>query len=281
MHPDFFTLGRSPLPQRLGLSTRGLTGPGIQRTSEAGRRARTVLRQAVDRGARLVDVEDTAEELVAHALHPYPAHLLVAARAGGTNTRTDRASAPDHPDRLRRQCEAGLRGLRTEAIDLYRLPAADPAETPSWMDRLGVLADLRRAGKVRHIGVEASSIAEVRQAMTITEISAVHAPYNVADRTTEDLLGFCESQRLVFVPRRPLGTGARTSSAVTAVAERHGASAAQIALAWLLTDSPVLLPIVAPSTPRQLDAYWAAAEIDLSDFDLDTLNALPRTPTPV
>ncbi|WP_331772382.1 aldo/keto reductase (plasmid) [Embleya sp. NBC_00888] len=280
MHPDFFTIGGSPLPQRLGLSTRGLTAPGIPRTPEAGRQARTVLRRAVDRGARLVDVEDTAEEWVAHALHPYPAHLLVAARAGDTNAGTGGASAPDHPDRLRAQCEAGLRRLRTETIDLYRLPAADPAETPCWMDRLGVLADLRRAGKVRHIGVEAGSIAEVRRAMTITEISSVHAPYNVADRTTEDLLGFCESHRLVFVPRRPLGTGARTRSAVTAVAERHGASAAQIALAWLLGNSPVLLPVVAPSTPRQLDAYWEAAEIDLSDIDLDALNTLARRHIP-
>lgn len=281
MHPDFFTIGRSPLPQRLGLSTRGLITPRIARTPEAGRRARTVLRRAVDRGARLVDVEDTTEELVARALHPYPAHLLIAARAGGTNADTGRASAPDHPDRLRTRCEAGLRRLRTEAIDLYRLPAADPAETPSWTDRLGVLADLRSAGKVRHIGVEASSIAEVRQAMTITEISCVHAPYHVADRSTEDLLGFCESHRLVFVPRQPLDTGPRTRSAVTTVAERHGASAAQIALAWLLANSPVLLPVVAPSTPRQLDAYWEAAGIDLSDIDLDTLNTLPGRHIPV
>ncbi|MET7298839.1 aldo/keto reductase [Embleya sp. NPDC005575] len=118
--------------------------------------------------------------------------------------------------------------------------------------------------------------------MAITEISSVHAPYNVTDRTSEDLLGFCESHRLVFVPGRPLGTKTeKRADDATAVAERHGASTAQIALAWLLTSSPVLLPVVDARTPQRLDEYWDAAAIDLSAVDLDALNALHRAYAPV
>ncbi|MEW9518543.1 aldo/keto reductase [Streptomyces tubercidicus] len=286
-----FPLGGDLPVRRLGFGTGALVGPGYwgPRHDDPHRSA-ALLRRAVDHGVTLIDTADNygpdvAEELVARALHPYPEGLVIATKGGVIRTGPDRWHIAGRPADLRAMCEASLRRLRTDTLGLYQLHRLDP-DVPM-ADQLGALLDLQREGKVRHIGLDSIDAAALTRAREIAPIASVQNRYNVLDRAAEDVLELCEQQGIAFLPWFPLGNGAlagragggqaggtRVGDALGAVAARHGATTGQIALAWLLHHSPVLLPTPGTGSPAHLDENLAAGRIALTEGDLALLDAL-------
>ncbi|MFE6742007.1 aldo/keto reductase [Streptomyces tubercidicus] len=292
-----FPLGGDLPVRRLGFGTAGLVGPGYWGPRhDDPHRSVALLRRAVDHGVTLIDTADNygpdvAEELVARALHPYPEGLVIATKGGVVRTGPDHWHIAGRPADLRAMCEASLRRLRTDTLGLYQLHRLDP-DVPM-ADQLGALLDLQREGKIRHIGLDAIDAAELTRAREIAPIASVQNRYNVLDRAAEDVLELCEQQGIAFLPWFPLGNGAlagdaggaggagggqvggtRVGDALGAVATRHGATAGQIALAWLLHHSPVLLPTPGTGSPAHLDENLAAGRIALTEEDLALLDAL-------
>ncbi|MFK0290859.1 aldo/keto reductase [Streptomyces sp. NPDC090442] len=271
--------------RRLGFGTGGLVGPGYWGPRhEAPERSVTLLRRAVDAGVTLIDTADNygpdvAEELVARALYPYPDGLVVATKGGVVRTGPDVWHLAGRPEQLRAMCDASLRRLRADTLDLYQLHRLDP-DVPM-ADQLGTLLELQRAGKIRHIGLDSVSATELARARELAPIAAVQNRYNVLDRASEDVLTLCERTGTAFLPWFPLGHGALTdgsagpaADALTALAAAHGATTGQIALAWLLHRSPALLPTPGTGSPAHLDENLAASEISLTDADLARLDGL-------
>ncbi|MCK7627173.1 aldo/keto reductase [Streptomyces sp. RS10V-4] len=287
-----FPVGGSLTVGRLGFGTASLTGPGYWGARYADpERSVALLRRAVDAGVTLIDTADNygpdvAEELVARALHPYPDGLVIATKGGVVRTGPDAWHIAGRPERLRAMCDASLRRLRTETIDLYQLHRLDP-DVPM-ADQLGALLELRRAGKIRHIGLDTVTGEQLDRAREFAPIASVQNRYNLLDRASEDLLALCERTGTAFLPWFPLGNGALTGRAgtpatpaaaaaaatVAAVATAHGATPGQIALAWLLHHSPVLLPTPGTSSPAHLDENLAAAGIRLTEAELTRLDGL-------
>ncbi|MFE7428753.1 aldo/keto reductase [Streptomyces sp. NPDC057545] len=281
-HPldDVFLLGGESPVRRLGYGTAQLTGPGYWGPRGERREAVAVLRAAVEQGVTLVDTADNygpglAEELVAEALHPYPDELVVATKGGVVRT-SDRAWHVDgRPERLRAMCEASLRRLRTERIGLYQLHRLDP-EVPM-ADQLGALDELRQEGKIRHIGLDTLTADQLEQALSLTGIASVQNRFNLLDRSSDAVLRVCEAHGLAFLPWFPLADGALTGeagAALTGVADRHGATRGQIALAWLLHRSPVLCPTPGTGSPVHLAENMGAREVRLSAEDMSRLEGL-------
>ncbi|WP_327157054.1 aldo/keto reductase [Streptomyces tubercidicus] len=276
-----FSLGGDLPVRRLGFGTGGLVGPGYWGPRhDDPHRSVALLRRAVDHGVTLIDTADNygpdvAEELVARALHPYPEGLVIATKGGVIRTGPDRWQIAGRPADLRAMCEASLRRLRTDALGLYQLHRLDP-DVPM-ADQLGALLDLQREGKIRYIGLDSIDAAELTRAREIAPIASVQNRYNVLDRAAEDVLELCEQQGIAFLPWFPLGNGALAGGAgdaLGAVAARHGATTGQIALAWLLHHSPVLLPTPGTGSPAHLDENLAAGRIALTEGDLALLDAL-------
>ncbi|MGP8301944.1 aldo/keto reductase [Streptomyces inhibens] len=275
-----FPIGGSLPVRRLGFGTGGLVGPGYWGPRhEDPRRSVALLRRAVERGVTLIDTADNygpdvAEELVARALHPYPEGLVIATKGGVVRTGPDIWHIAGRPEQLRAMCETSLRRLRTDTLDLYQLHRLDP-EVPM-ADQLGALTELQQAGKIRHIGLDSIGVTELTQAQEITPIASVQNRYNVLDRASEDVLELCEKRGTAFLPWSPLGNGTltgRAGEALAAVAARHRATTGQIALAWLLHRSPVLLPTPGTGAPAHLDENVDAAGIALTDEDMAQLAA--------
>ncbi|MGW7486807.1 aldo/keto reductase [Streptomyces sp. NPDC054786] len=278
-----FPIGGELTVGRPGFGTGGLVGPGYWGPRhDDPERSVALLRRAVERGVTLIDTADNygpdvAEELVARALHPYSAGLVIATKGGVVRTGPDRWHIAGHPENLRAMCEASLRRLRTDTIDLYQLHRLDP-EVPM-ADQLGALRELQEAGKVRHIGLDSVTADELTRARDITPIASVQNRYNLLDRAAEDVLELCEERGTAFLPWFPLGNGTLAEGAGTAlaaVAARHGVAPGQIALAWLLHRSPVLLPTPGTGSPAHLDENLAAADIALTAEDLTQLDAAAR-----
>ncbi|MCG5218925.1 aldo/keto reductase [Streptosporangium sp. KLBMP 9127] len=254
-----------------------LTGPGYWGPRLRPEQAVTVLRRAVERGVTLIDTADNygpdiAEELVARALHPYPDHLVVATKGGVVRTGPNLWHTDGRPERLRAMCETSLRRLKADTIDLYQLHRIDP-DVPL-PDQLGTLADLRTEGKIRHIGLDTITVEELERALRITPIASVQNRFNLLDRESAAVLKACEEQGLAFLPWFPLGNGSLARAQVPEVARRHGASAGQVALAWLLHHSPVILPTPGTGSLAHLEENLDAAVLDLTPDDLATLNRL-------
>ncbi|MFI6685488.1 aldo/keto reductase [Streptomyces sp. NPDC050485] len=275
-----FSLGAERPVRRLGFGTAQLTGPGYWGPRGDRADAVAVLRRAVERGVTLIDTADNygpelAEELIAEALHPYPADLVVATKGGVVRTSDSAWHIAGRPEQLRAMCEASLRRLRVETIDLYQLHRLDP-EVPM-AEQLGALDELRRAGKIRHIGLDTVSADQLAQALSLTCIASVQNRFNLLDRGSEAVLKLCEGRGLAFLPWFPLANGALTGDAAAAlaqIAERHGASRGQISLAWLLHRSPALCPTPGTASPAHLDENLDAARIRLSAGELSELEAL-------
>ncbi|MFE3886377.1 aldo/keto reductase [Streptomyces lydicus] len=281
---NIFAIGGELPVRRLGFGTGGLAGPGYwgPRHDDPQRSVALLLR-AVERGVTLIDTADNygpdvAEELVARALHPYPDGLVIATKGGVVRTGPDLWHIAGRPDDLRAMCEASLRRLRTDTLDLYQLHRLDP-QVPM-ADQLGTLTELQQAGKIRYIGLDSVSAAELTQAQQLAPVASVQNRYNLLDRAAEGVLELCEKRGTAFLPWSPLGNGALVKDAgtalatVSAVAARHGATPGQIALAWLLHRSPVLLPTPGTGSPAHLDENLAAAGIALTDGDMAELDAL-------
>lgn len=283
-----FPIGGSLPVRRLGYGTAQLTGPGYWGPRhDDPQRSVAVLRRAVDRGVTLIDTADNygpgvAEELVARALHPYPEGLVIATKGGVVRTSAEAWHIAGRPEQLRAMCEASLRRLRTETIDLYQLHRLDPAVPLA--EQLGALLELRQEGKIRHIGLDTIGPDALSRALELAPIASVQNRYNLLDRGSEALLELCERHGTAFLPWFPLGNGAlgrsgpgggraREATPLERVAARHGAATGQIALAWLLHRSPVLLPTPGTGSLAHLEENLEAARIALTDEDMAHLDA--------
>ena len=253
---------------RLGFGAMRVTGVGIWGDPPDPAAARALVRRVVELGIRFIDTADAygpevSERLIAEALHPYPAGLVIATKGG--IVRPDRPSwnADARPEHLYEACESSLRRLRLERIDLYQLHTVDP-RVP-FEDSVGALARLKEQGKIRHVGVSNVTLAQLESARRIVEVVAVQNRYNVADRSSERVLEACERDGLAFIPWSPLvqGPGDRDAPARAALADwarTRQLSLPQAALAWLLARSPAMLPIPGTSDVAHLEANVAAAQ---------------------
>jgi aryl-alcohol dehydrogenase-like predicted oxidoreductase len=258
----------------LGFGAMRITGTDIWGPPRDPAEARRVLKRAVDSGVDFIDTADSygpgaSEELIAEALHPYPPGLVVATKGGIVRPMSARWDPDCRPEHLRVACEASLKRLRLERIDLYQLHTIDPRVRLE--DSMGELVRLQSEGKIRHIGVSNVRVAELNRARRMAKIVSVQNRYNVADRTSDAVLAACERDGLVFIPWRPLAQGAgemlSTGGAIVALsrlAKQRGVSPAQAAIAWLLARSPAMLPIPGTSRMSHLEENIAAAGLKLT-----------------
>jgi len=268
-------LGGELSVHRLGFGAMRLTGPGIFGEPANRDECRRVLRRAVELGVDFIDTADSygpnvSEEIIAEALHPYSPDLVIATKAGLLRPGPHEWTVNGDPKRLRAACEGSLRRLRVDRIDLYQLHRIDP-DVPE-ADQFGVLEDLRREGKIRLVGLSEAGVPAIQRARRVLPIASVQNKYNVADRSYDDVVDYCERESIAFIPWYPLGAGALTGqAALTGVAVRHRATPMQVALAWLLARSPVMLPIPGTSSVAHLDENVAAARLRLDRDDRDAL----------
>ena len=261
---------------RLGFGAMRLCGPNVWGPPKDRSSAHRVLRRAIGLGVNFFDTADSYgphvdEELIAEALHPYPKGLVIATKGGLLRPRPGAWDPDGRPEHLKRALDGSLKRLKLERIDLYQLHAPD-SKVP-FVDSVGALADGQRAGKIRHIGLSNVSVAQLEAARRICPIGSVQNQYNLEDRSSEDVLEACERLGIAFLPWYPLGAGsALRSSRVVKVAKKIKATPAQVALAWLLAKSPVMLPIPGTSSIPHLEENVAAEQIRLGAEDLASLN---------
>lgn len=265
-----FSLGGELPVTRLGYGTMQLTGPGVWGDPEDPEEAVRVLRRAVELGVTFIDTADSygpavAEPLIKRALHPYPDDLVIATKAGLSRAGPGDWRPLGRPEYLRQQTEMSLRNLGLERIDLFQLHRVDPKVPLA--DQVGELKLLRDEGKIGHVGLSEVDVDQLEQAREIVEIASVQNLFNLTNRSAEPLLDHAEGAGIAFIPWFPLATGALAEPGgdLAELAERYGASPSQLALAWLLRRSPVMLPIPGTSTVAHVEDNIAAAQIDLTD----------------
>jgi aryl-alcohol dehydrogenase-like predicted oxidoreductase len=263
--------------RRLGFGAMRITGEGIWGPPPDHEEALRVLRRAVELGINLIDTADSygpevSEELIAEALRPYPEGLVIATKGGLTRTGPNQWPRDGRPEHLREACEGSLRRLGLERIDLYQLHAPDP-KVP-YEESVGTLKELQEEGKIRQIGVSNVSVEELATARGLVEVVSVQNRYNLGDRGAADVLEVCQRDGLAFIPWFPLSAGKLAEPGGTAaeIAARHGVSAAQIALAWLLAQEQ-MLPIPGTGKVSHLEENLEAARIELSDEEIAELDA--------
>ncbi|AXO35678.1 aldo/keto reductase [Micromonospora chalcea] len=271
-----YRIGGDLRVDRLGYGAMQLTGPGVWGDPKDPAEAVRVLRRAYELGVTFIDTADSygpfvSELLIREALHPYADDLVIATKAGLTRSGPDDWRPVGRPEYLRQQCELSLRHLGLDCIPLYQLHRVDA--TVPLADQLGELALLRQEGKIRHIGLSQVSVEQIEAAREIAPIVSVQNLYNLADRSAEDVLAHCERHDLAFIPWFPIATGnlARPGGPLDAISTSHGATPAQLALAWLLRRSPVMLPIPGTSSVAHLEENVAAAEVELTDDEFEAL----------
>jgi aryl-alcohol dehydrogenase-like predicted oxidoreductase len=272
-----FRIGDGPTVRRLGFGAMQLTGPGIWGEPEDPDECRRVLRRAVELGVNLIDTADAygpevSERLIAEALYPYPDDLVIATKGGLTRTGPGQWPPDGRPEHLREACEGSLRRLKLERIELYQLHRVDP-KVPFEVS-LGTLIELRDEGKIAHIGLSNVSVAQLEQGLAMTEIVTVQNRYNLSDRASEDVLDACTERGIGFIPWFPLATGslAQPGGPLDEVARAHDATPAQIALAWLLARSPIMLPIPGTSKVAHLEENIGAVALELAPAELAELD---------
>lgn len=268
-----FLLGNDLPVNRLGFGTMRLTGAGVWGEPKDRAEAIRVLRRALELGVNLIDTADSygpfvSEEIIAEALHPYPQGLVIATKAGFDRPGPDRWVENGRPEHLREGCEGSLRRLRLECIDLFQLHRIDP-KVPA-EDQLETLKQLQSEGKIKHIGLSEVSVAQIENARKMVPIVSVQNRYSLADQASDDVLNYCERENLGFIPWFPLGAGKLSSadSPAARMAEAHRITPSQLALAWLLWRSPVMLPIPGTSKVSHLEENLAAASIKLEDREM-------------
>src|SRR6478672_4388132 len=271
-----FTIGGDLPVVRLGYGTMQLTGKGIWGPPRDHDEAVRVLRRAVELGITFFDTADSygpyvAEELLREALHPYADDVVIATKAGLTRQGPGVWTALGKPAYLRQEVELSLRRLGLDRIDLFQLHRIDPAYPVA--DQVGELKQLQDEGKIRHIGLSEVSVEDLQQAQKTAEIVSVQNLYNLANRDAETLLDHCTEQGIGFIPWFPLATGelSRDDGPLAAAAKEHDATPSQLALAWLLKRSPVMLPIPGTKSIDHLETNTAAASIELTDAEFEAL----------
>jgi aryl-alcohol dehydrogenase-like predicted oxidoreductase len=263
---------------RLGFGAMRITGRGIWGLPPDRAAAIRLLRRVVALGITLIDTADSygpgvSEELIAEALAPYPDGLVIATKGGLTRPGPGEWRRDGRPAHLRAACESSLKRLRTDRVDLYQLHSPDPRVPIE--DSIGALVQLQREGKIRHIGISNVEVSELDAARRVANIVSVQNRYNLTDRSSEPVLSECERDRIAFLPWSPLSAGSDTAGvggAIRAVAARHGATSPQVAIAWLLARSPVMLPIPGSSSLAHLEENMQAARLRLSDADRRALD---------
>jgi pyridoxine 4-dehydrogenase len=265
------TIGGDLQVNRLGFGAMRLTGRGIWGEPKDPQGARRVLQRALELGVNFIDTADSYgpevnERFIAETLHPYPRGLVIATKGGLIRPGPDVWERRGSPAHLRQACEASLKRLRVERIDLYQLHSPDPRVRVE--DSVGELAKLQREGKIRHIGVSNFNVAELERVAGIAKIVSVQNRYNVSDRRSDDVIAYCEQRKLAFIPWYPLAAGEHAgrdsgSRELDRIAKQHSVTSAQAALAWLLARSPAMLPIPGTSSVAHLEENVAAAGISL------------------
>jgi aryl-alcohol dehydrogenase-like predicted oxidoreductase len=276
---DTFSIGGDLPVHRLGYGAMQLPGPGVWGEPADPENARRVVRAAVEQGVDFIDTADSygpvvSERLIAEALHPYPEGLVIATKAGLTRQGPGIWTPVGRPAYLKQQVELSLRTLRLERIDLIQLHRID-AEVPL-ADQLGAFKELQDEGKVRHIGVSEVSVAELEQARQIVDVVSVQNLYNLTNRQSQDVLEYATEHGIGFIPWFPIATGdlAAPDSPVADIARELDATPSQVALAWLLHTSPVVLPIPGTKSVEHLAENLGAAQLRLSAEDMARLDAL-------
>jgi pyridoxine 4-dehydrogenase len=274
-----FLVGGGIPVHRLGFGAMQLTGDGVWGEPEDRDEAVAVLRRALDLGINLIDTADSygpevSERLIAEALHPYPENFLIATKAGFQRPGPNRWVEDGRPEHLRFAVDGSLRRLKLEQIDLLQLHRIDPKVPME--DQIGAVIDLQRQGKIRYIGLSEVSVKQIEAVRRTTPIVSVQNRYNLVDRNSEDVLEYCTRENLGFIPWFPLATGelAKQDGPLTRAAKRLNARPAQIALAWLLAKSPVMLPIPGTSKVNHLEENTAAALIELDNSTIKDLENL-------
>lgn len=264
--------------RRLGFGAMRITGKGIWGPPEDPEAAKALLRKVVDGGVNFIDTADSygpevSEQLIAEALHPYADGLVIATKGGLMRDGPGQWRADCRPEHLREACEGSLRRLKLERIDLYQLHTVD--DKVPYEESIGTLAELQAEGKIRHIGVSNVGRRHLAQAREQVEVVSVQNRYSLTFRDTEPVLEACEQEGIAFIPWYPLAAGAltRPGGALDRVAERHGATHAEVAIAWLLKRSRVMLPIPGTSSAEHLEENLAAAALELTGEDATELEA--------
>ncbi len=276
-----FRIGNDLDVNRLGFGAMRITGKGVWGPPKDQHEAVRVLRRAVELGINFIDTADSygpavSEEIIAEALHPYPSGLVIATKAGFDRTGPDKWVTNGRPEHLRDACDGSLRRLRVERIDLFqlhRIDSAVPAE-----EQLGTLKDLQAQGKIKHIGLSEVSIEQIKHARTIVPIVTVQNRYSVVDRGADEVVTYCERENIGFIPWFPLAAGdLSTHGDFEKTAVRLQITPSQLALAWLLWRSPVILPIPGTSRVNHLEENVAAAEVTIDQRTLQGLGKFARS----
>ncbi len=269
-------IGNDLRVRRLGFGAMRITGKGIWGEPEDRPEAIRVLRRAVELGINFIDTADSygpevSEKLIAEALYPYPADLVIATKGGFLRPGPDQWVEDGRPEHLRSACEGSLRRLRLERIDLYQLHRIDP-KVPA-EDQIGTLKELQAQGKIKHIGLSEVNVHQIQHAQTIVPIVSVQNRYNVTDRGSEDVLEYCDKKKMAFIPWFPLAAGqvSGADSPLARLAAQLKATPTQVAIAWLLARSPVMLPIPGTSKVKHLEENVAAAALKIDPNQLQDL----------
>jgi pyridoxine 4-dehydrogenase len=276
---DYFTLGGDLKIRRLGFGAMRITGPGIWGEPKDKNEAIAVLRRTVDLGINFIDTADAygpevSERLIAEALYPYPQDLVIATKGGLLRGGPDNWYPNGRPEHLRATLEGSLKRLRLDHIDLYQLHRIDPAVPAE--ESLGTLAQMQQEGKIRHIGLSEVNAEQLAQAQKIVSVVSVQNMYNLTNRNWESIVDVCEQENIGFIPWFPLAVGelAKPGGKLDAIAKAHAATPAQVALAWLLRRSPVILPIPGTGSVAHLEENMKGAEIELSQEEYTALSKL-------
>src|SRR5438105_9158157 len=272
-------LGGDLTVNRLGFGAMRVTGEGIWGWPPDRGNALKVVRRAVELGVNLIDTADaygpeTSELLIAEALYPYPKGLVIATKGGLTRPGPGEWVPNGHPEHLKQAVEGSLKRLRLERIDLYQLHRPDPKVPLE--ESIGALKEIKDAGKIRHVGLSNVNPDEIARARKIVPIVSVQNRYNIEDRKSENVLAYCENESIGFLPWFPVGGtgGLKPENPLNAAAKAHGVSVYQVALAWLLERSPVMLPIPGTSSLAHLEENVAAAKLELAPQEWKAINAI-------
>ena len=270
------TLGGDLEVHRLGFGAMRIVGPGVWGPPQDRDAILALLRRVIDQGVNLIDTADSygphfSEQLIADALHPYPGALVIATKGGLERSGPGKWSRNGRPDHLRAACEGSLRNLQLERIDLYQLHAPDP-DVP-YEESVGQMKELQDEGLIRHVGVSNVTLEQLEEARSIVEVVSVQNRFNLADRSSAEVLAVCERDGLGFFPWFPLAAGdlAKPGGLVSEIAAEYDATPGQVALAWLLAVSPVTLPIPGTSSIDHLEENLAAAELRLTAEEVQRL----------
>jgi pyridoxine 4-dehydrogenase len=272
-------LGGKISVHRLGFGAMRLTGEGIWGPPKDRNRALAVLQRAVEVGVNFIDTADSYgphvnEELIAEALFPYPKDLVIATKGGWNRPGPNQWTHDATPSHLRNAVEGSLKRLRLDRIDVYQLHIPDPVV--SFDDSVETLAQLRNEGKIRLVGLSNVTQEHIERARKIVPIVSVQNRYSFADREWDYVVSYCQSNGIAFIPWFPLGAGRVAGEILNRIAQAHGASPTQIALAWLLRRSPIMLPIPGTSSIDHLEQNVAAASLRLAEEEYDELSGVPE-----